>query len=132
MKLYTYTSTTMQVNENGVISFNDPWPFSIPDRFPTNFFFTRTGLAIAVFWSDNDIRRQGAVRFSAFSSTEAFNNQEQMRWLNEVNSYIRTEEEDADFIGEWILTAVWDQVPPSPHGDDDRRGYTDEQLEKVE
>ena len=56
-----------QVSENGVFSFQEPWKFSHPSRFPTDYFFTQTSNVIAPFWSDNDIRREGTVHYAAIA-----------------------------------------------------------------
>ena len=123
----------MQVNENGVISLNKPWKYSIPDRFPTRYFWTRTGMAIAPFWSDNDIRREGAVRFATFHSNDAASNPQGKAWLDQVNMYIQSTQEESEekFSGNWLLTVHWDHVHPSPHGEEDHRGINEDELEKV-
>ena len=116
-----------------MISFNRPWGFSVPDRFPTGYFWTRTGLAVAPFWSDNDIRREGAVRYATFHSTQAASNPEGRDWLRQVNRYVQStqEEGEEEFEGRWVLTVHWENVHPSPHGEEDHRGISEEQLEKV-
>ncbi len=134
-------TTAAYVNENGVISFDEPWRFSYPNRFPTNYFHSRQSMVIAPFWSDNDIRREGTVRYFTFctisnkaecthqnKSTPSY--QESVRIMNTVNEYIQTTR-DSDFDGSWLLIAQWDQVHPSPHGDDDRRGISENVLSKV-
>ena len=124
----------MQVNENGVISFNRPWKFSVPERFPTRNYWTRTGIAVAPFWSDNDIRREGAVRFATFHSNDAASNNPVGRnWLHQVNTYIQStqQEGEEEFEGNWVLTVHWDNVHPSPHGEEDHLGINEEELQKV-
>ena len=54
----------IKVNENGIISFANPWPYSSPSRFPTNWYWTRNQYVVAPFWSDNDIRRSGSVHYA--------------------------------------------------------------------
>ena len=123
-----------QVNENGIISFNSPWKFSIPERFPTPFFWTRMGMAVAPFWSDNDIRREGTVRYASFHSDDTVINPQGKSWLDQVNTYIQSTqgEEEEPFVGEWVLTVSWSNVHPSPHGDDDHRGISEDELAKVQ
>ena len=119
----------MQVNENGVISFEQPWRYSYPDRFPTESYWPRHGLAIAPFWSDNDIRKAGAVRYVAYGTQVGDKTPSGERLLDIVNQNVQ--KVDAEFSGKWLLIAHWDHVHPSPHGDDDHRGIPDHELEKV-
>ena len=120
-----------QVNENGVISFNEPWQYSYPNRFPTRNFFTRTRLAVAPFWSDNDIRRAGAVRYATYHSDESTSNKAGQALLARVNNYIQTRYTEDRFIGNWLLVAHWDHVHPSPHGEDNVGDILVNELEKV-
>lgn len=125
----------MQINENGVISFDKPWKYSYPNRFPTSFYWTRQGLAVAPFWSDNDIRKDGAVRYATYDSLITNTNTAGRQLLEQVNSYIQTlqeeEEEEERFVGLWMLIAHWDGVHPSPHGGDDHGGISEEELNRV-
>ena len=121
-----------QVSENGVVSFDEPFKFSFPNRFPTNFFPTQQSFAIAPFWSDNDIRKEGAVRYATYSVGETGNPQGE-RLLQSLNQHIQSfQDRDEDpFEGQWLLTAHWDGVHPSPHGEDDHRGIPEHLLEQV-
>lgn len=128
-----YGGLLLQVNENGVISFEDPWQYSYPDRFPTDYFFTRQGLAVAPFWSDNDIRLAGAVRYATYSSNDEVTNEAGQLLLHEVNEYIRDRQGEVEeiFTGNWVLVAHWDHVHPSPHGEGNQNDYPMDELEKV-
>ena len=125
------------MNENGVISFDDPWMFSYPDPFPTRFYWTRQGLAVAPFWSDNDIRKEGEVRFATYcnitTSPECVTSTNGQNLLDDVNKYIqgRQKEGDTQFVGSWLLVVHWDHVHPSPHGSDNHEGIPEEELNKV-
>lgn len=123
-----------QINENGVISFNDPWKYSYPSRFPTNNYYSRKRLAIAPFWSDNDIRRAGAVRYATYSeaSDKAVNKVGQLL-LKEVNEFIQDQQssEEKMFVGNWLIIAHWDHVHPSPHGEPSQSEVSVEELERV-
>lgn len=90
-------------------------------------------MAVAPFWSDNDIRREGAVRYATFNANDAASNPDGKRWLDQVNMYIQsTQGEDEErFEGNWLLTVHWDHVHPSPHGEDDHTGINEKELEKV-
>lgn len=126
----------MQVNENGVISFEEPWGFSLPERFPTSNFFARQGMAIAPFWSDNDIRSEGRVTYISYSCNgDAFGTCQEPQTGNNMltmaNDYINEVlESEERFVGTWLLVAHWQNVHPSPHGDP-VPGIPQEELDKV-
>lgn len=116
-----------------MISFDKPWKYSYPNRFPTNFYWTRQGLAVAPFWSDNDIRKEGAVRYAAYSITERAEKPEGEQLMDDVNEYIQNLQEEGEerFRGKWLLVVHWDHVHPSPHGEEDHNGIPEDELEKV-
>ncbi len=134
-----YMIVLLQVNENGVISFERPWRYSYPDRFPTNSFFTRQALCVAPFWSDNDIRREGRVSYFSYSCNadpfgECKDPPQGINTLSSVNNFINQiiDEDEARFNGKWLLVAHWQNVHPSPHGDDNPNlGIPQEELNKV-
>ena len=68
-----------QVSENGVISFDAEWKFAHPSRFPTDYFYTRNAYVVAPFWSDNDIRKEGTVRYVAIEEGESARGDEMLR-----------------------------------------------------
>lgn len=106
--------------------------YSYPDRFPTDYYWTREGIAVAPFWSDNDIRKEGAVRYATYSTSDEDNPQgEQL--MSDVNEYIRNLQEEGEtrFRGKWLLVVHWDHVHPSPHGEEDHNGIPEDELEKV-
>lgn len=122
------------MNENGVISFENPWMYSYPEQFPTENFNVRNALAVAPFWSDNDIRKDGAVRYATYDALAANGNSAGKLLLEQVNSYIQSlqdEEDEERFVGLWMLIAHWDGVHPSPHGGDDHGGISEEELNRV-
>ena len=124
---------SMQINENGVISFDKPWKYSYPNRFPTSFYWTRQGLAVAPFWSDNDIRKEGAVLYAAYNIIERATKPEGQALMDDVNEYIQNLQEEGEqrFRGKWLLVVHWDHVHPSPHGEEDHEGIPEDELEKV-
>lgn len=87
---------------------------------------------MAPFWSDNDIRLAGAVRYASISSGDGISNAAGRMLLEEVSGYIRTQPGYETFTGSWLLIAHWDNVHPSPHGDGAHRGISMDQLQKVE
>lgn len=90
-------------------------------------------MAVSPFWSDNDIRREGAVRYATFHSGDAATNPDGKNWLDQVNMYIQSTQQEGEekFQGNWLLTVHWDHVHPSPHGEEDHRGISEEELGKV-
>ncbi len=119
----------MQVNENGVISFENPWKYYLPKQFPTSNFAIKNALALAPFWSDNDIRKEGAVRYTTYNpTTDKYTNGGSL--LKLVNDNIHALQGETSFAGSWMLIAHWDGVHPSPHGDN-HRGIFEEELDKV-
>ena len=117
------------MNENGVISFEKPWKYSYPNRFPTKHYWSRQGQVIAPFWSDNDIRKTGAVHYVAYSLKNGDETSPGKILLDIVNRNVQKVSDK--FTGRWLLIAHWDHVHPNPHGDDDHRGIPDSELEKV-
>ena len=106
----------LQINENGVISFANPWSYSSPSRFPTNWYWTRNQYVLAPFWSDNDIRRAGSVRYASISLGNTSGGDD---LIARVSAFIQHQNSDAkeqNFNGQWMLVAFWDSVHPYPHG----------------
>ena len=109
----------LQVSENGVFCFEEPWKFSHPNRFPTNYFYTQMSNVIAPFWSDNDIRREGTVRYVAISRG---NSEEGDEMIDLATTYLRQNNGVSNaYRGTWMLLAQWDAVHPNPHGVSDEQ-----------
>ena len=119
----------MQVNEDGVITFEKEWRNSHPDRFPTEHYWSRQRQVVAPFWSDNDLRKAGAVRYVAYGLQVGDETSQGKMLLDKVNQNVQ--KVDEEFTGKWLLIAHWDHVHPSPHGDDDHRGIPESELNKV-
>ena len=121
------------MNENGVISFENPWMYWFPEQFPTDNFAIRNTLVVAPFWSDNDIRKEGAVRFVTYNFLTD-DNPDGKALLDVVNANIQAqqgEEIEESFVGLWMLVAHWDRVHPSPHGGEDHGDVSEEELNSV-
>ena len=126
-------NSCLQVSENGAISFANPWPYSSPSRFPTNWYWTRNQYVLAPFWSDNDIRRSGSVRYANITLGDSRHDN---KLIKTVSRFIRYQHDDAamqNFEGQWMLVAYWDGVHPYPHGSTDSyyRNYYGEFTQKV-
>lgn len=91
---------------------------------------------MAPFWSDNDIRRDGNVRFATLYNCDKLKEElctdtEQGRnVLESVNQYINKVSDTDIFSGEWMLIAHWENVHPSPHGNP-LPGIPQDDLNKV-
>lgn len=72
----------------------------------------RTSHVIAPFWSNNDIRRAGRIRYEVYDSRTSTAS---MDVLNRISDMIvnRTGE---SFQGTWMLLVEWENCHPSPHG----------------
>jgi hypothetical protein len=121
------------VSENGVISFEEPWTFPYPKEFPSSDIHIQQSLVVAPFWSDNDIRKEGAVRYATYvdSQANAAINPSGKALLDIVNANIQEEESEPMFVGLWMLIAHWDGVHPSPHGSEDNAGFSEDELNRV-
>ena len=53
--------------------------------------------------------------------------------LNQVNEYVQSIQEEGEdqFQGTWLLAVHWDNVHPSPHGQDDHLGIPEDELNQV-
>lgn len=114
----SHSFSLLQVNENGVVSFGDTWSYASPTPFPTVPVSASNKVVIAPFWSDNDIRLEGAVRYASYYYLDE-GNEPAAELLVRVNEYITSfqTEEKTEFSGRWLLVAHWDNVHPYPHGD---------------
>ena len=106
------------MSTNGAISFGTGWLFWNPQPFPTTAFFTRNSYVVAPFWSDNDIRINGSIRYEVHSRV-AGPNTTSARLLDQVSSFIINQRNltAGSFQGQWMLVAEWNEVHPYPHGD---------------
>ena len=126
--IYLYLCT--QVSENGVFSFESPWRFSHPDRFPGTDFNVGQTHVVAPFWSDADIRKEGTVRYLAITDNS---DAAAVEIFNEVAARVRDElnPPNGRFNPTWMLVAQWDKVHPYPHGSSNHDGVSEEYLNKV-
>lgn len=104
-----------------MISFESSFSNAYPKTFPVSGYNARDSFVVAPYWSDNDIRRSGSVKYINFSSADASNAESEGRQLmDEVNRYVQAQQGETEerFEGNWLLAAHWDHVHPSPHGVD--------------
>ena len=80
-------------------------------------------------WSDNDIRKEGTVRYVAIMEGESARGDEMLRVASD---FVQGQRQGNDeFRGTWMLVAQWDRVHPDPHGADDHMGIPEALLERV-
>ena len=121
----------MQVNENGVLSFDKPFKFSHPSRFPPENIYARQNNIVAPFWSDNDIRKNGTVRYVDIVKGYSTQGDMLLEIVGEhVNSTLGTKS-SGRFQPSWMIVAQWDKVHPHPHGADSHDGISEDYLSKV-
>ena len=71
---------------------------------------------LAPFWSDNDIRRTGSVRYASISFGTTSTGDELITRVNGFFQHQNSDAKEQDFNGQWMLVAFWDSVHPYPHG----------------
>lgn len=105
------------MSTNGAISFGTGWLFWIPQPFPTNALNTRNSYVVAPFWSDNDIRMNGSIRYEVHARV-AGPRTRSPQLLDLVSSIIINQRNltAGSFQGQWMLVAEWNEVHPYPHG----------------
>ena len=87
----------LQVNINGVISFNRPWNLLPPVSFPIN-----DEDIIAAYWTNIDIRNSGNVFFR-----ESTDNEILLKITNEIKI---VDPRLTEFKALWAFIATWDNV----------------------
>ena len=103
----------MQVSDNGLISFDQEFAGS-PQSPGSDFSEVPDDiLVIAPFWSDNDIRMSGMIRYEVY---EAGTSSQIDNELSDVGQFIVTET-GGEFNGTWMLLAEWRDCHPFPHGE---------------
>ena len=120
-------SLFLKVSENGVISFEQPWKYAQPEKLPTSNSYIREIDVVSPFWSDNDIRRDGTVRYIAI---EEGSSAEGDAILADISQLLQ-QRSHPDFIGKYAIIAQWDHVHPFPHGNPSGYNISDTELNKV-
>ena len=105
----------MQVSENGVVSFGEEWFFDKPERFPTRNPNIQKRYVVAPFWSDNDIRKSGTVRYVLINRENDEISDQEILLLNETTALVQRTL-NRYFRANTMLIAQWDHVHPFPHG----------------
>ena len=87
---------------------------------------------VAAFWSDNDIRKEGTVRYVAIEKGDSTKGDDMLEEVSAFTQGQRAADDERDeFQGSWMLVAQWDGVHPYPHGADDHEGISEAFLDLV-
>ena len=106
------------------------WFYDKPERFPTRDRYIQGRYVFAPYWSDNDIRREGTVRYVVIKEGGGggfFDNS--ATYLADAASIVRRRY-FRDFQARAMLVAQWENVHPFPHGSPDA-DVNDELLSRV-
>ena len=95
-----------------MISFSRPFYYWYPSPFPGNYYLRRF-YVVAPYWADHDIRRDGNVFYETF---ERGRSRIDNNILDNVNRYLRLNNEAENFTGTFMILARWQDVHPYPHG----------------
>jgi hypothetical protein len=117
----------LQVGVNGIISFDREVPLTSPKDFPSMDGDVYFGYLVAPYWSGIDTRRAGTVRYETYRRGDSDDSDGQM---SIIDDFI-TENEEINFVSEWMMLASWEDVHPYPHGDSARMGRQNPYLESV-
>ena len=123
---------TLQVGDNGFISFRQGHLFSQPQLLPSANAAIRDALMVAPYWSNVDIRLQGRIYYrliEAGRTTEELD----IALLNFVSGFIaaRQSSSAANFSATTMLVAQWRDVPPFPSGAGDIEGLSENDAELI-
>ena len=102
------------------------WFYDKPEKFPTRDRYIQGRYVFAPYWSDNDIRREGTVRYVLIKKGTGDGSPDYLAIAGLIvqRRYFR------DFQARAMLVAQWENVHPFPHGAPDA-DVSDELLSKV-
>lgn len=119
----------IQVSDNGIISLNDS--FVDDPQTPGSDFSQANGrgvVVIAPYWSDNDIRMSGTIRYETYETSHPSPLvQERLREISEFVS----NGTGTTFSGVWMLLVEWNMCPPYPAGEMNSMGVDPTFLSSV-
>ena len=109
---------TLQVGDNGFISFRQGHLFSQPELLPSITVAVRDALMLAPYWSNVDITQQGRVYYRLIESVRTTENLD-MALLNFVSGFIAAKQSGiaANFSATTMFVTQWRDVPPFINGD---------------
>ena len=101
--------------------------YAQPERLPTNNTEIQKIDMVAPFWSDNDIRKSGTVRYVAIEVGSSFIGDFHLANMNNIIK----EKGYPEFAGKYAIIAQWDRVHPFPHGNSSGYNISVDELAKV-
>lgn len=93
---------SLQVNQNGHLTFVSPLSMYVPPRFPLR----GTTDIIAPFWTDLDNRQIGQIYYDQFTSGGVL-----QRATQDINNYFPS----MNFTADWVFVASWHEVAYYPN-----------------
>lgn len=93
---------SLQVNQNGHLTFVSPLSTYVPQRFPLR----GTTDIIAPFWTDLDNRQIGQIYYDQFSSGVVL-----QQATRDINNYYPS----MNFTADWVFVATWHEVAYYPN-----------------
>ncbi len=87
----------LQVNNNGHLTFNQPYSRFVPYPFPAY----ESQDIIAGLWTDLDNRVKGVVSYRQYTSGNVLT-----RATQDINTYFP----NLNFTASWVFVATWDKV----------------------
>ncbi|XP_073723307.1 alpha-tectorin [Misgurnus anguillicaudatus] len=96
-KFFANTYDKIYVNNNGHLTFDEPWTSWSPYSFPA---YSDKDI-IAPFWTDIDNRRTGVISYQQYTSGDVLTQATQ-----DINQYFP----DLSFSASWVFVATWDRV----------------------
>ena len=106
--------SSLQVGDNGVISFGSPFRFYQTSLFPTSNQAINNSFVVAPYWADVDNRRAGQIRYQVLEATDKDAN----ATVEKVNEFV-SQAVNETFSSLWMLVAEWRDVHLYPHRETD-------------
>ena len=103
----------LQMSTNGVISFGVEFSHFFPSLFPTESAVTYYDFAVAPYWTDNDARLNGRVSWEMYSTGDSAVTDD---IIDDVNTFINTNTNETDFVGNFLFVGFWEEMHPYPAG----------------
>ena len=107
------------------------WYYAQPERFPTRNWYIQRKFVFAPYWSDNDIRREGTVRYVVIKEGEGDFFDDSSIFISAATSLVRRIH-FREFQARAMLVAQWENVHSYPHGADNYGAFNDDFLNKVQ
>ena len=104
---------SLQMSTNGILSFGVEFPHFSAALFPTESAATYFDFAVAPYWTDNDARLNGRVSWEMYSTGDSTLTDD---IIDNVNTFINTNTNETDFVGNFVFVGSWSEMHPYPAG----------------